>query len=168
MRPPGSVAQTVFAEPARTAHARRYHLCFVPHGRYLARDSLQEDPSLSLFCSPVYRDKMGEENGHVHLLLLQERPPPPRIRGDCLEGGVNAARPCPWIGCRYNIVEARPDQATCALDVADQGGITLEEVGDLLGVTRERIRQIEAHGLRLLAVRDHSVFRNMLRMLLVE
>lgn len=32
---------------------------------------------------------------------------------------------------------------TCALDIADRGGITLEEVGQVAGITRERVRQIE-------------------------
>ena len=36
---------------------------------------------------------------------------------------------------------------TCALDVADRGGITLEEVGTLLNLTRERIRQVERSGI---------------------
>jgi hypothetical protein len=32
---------------------------------------------------------------------------------------------------------------SCALDVAEQGGLTLEQVGEIWHVTRERIRQIE-------------------------
>jgi hypothetical protein len=32
---------------------------------------------------------------------------------------------------------------TCSLDVADRGGLTLEGIGALLNVTRERVRQIE-------------------------
>lgn len=32
---------------------------------------------------------------------------------------------------------------SCALDVADRGGATLEEIGDMLGLTRERVRQVE-------------------------
>jgi hypothetical protein len=36
---------------------------------------------------------------------------------------------------------------SCALDVAEQGGITLEEVGEILNLTRERIRQVEVRGL---------------------
>ncbi len=36
---------------------------------------------------------------------------------------------------------------TCALDVADRGGITLEEVGTIMNLTRERIRQVETRGL---------------------
>lgn len=36
---------------------------------------------------------------------------------------------------------------TCALDVADRGGITLEEIGALLNMKRERVRQIEEEAL---------------------
>lgn len=38
-------------------------------------------------------------------------------------------------------------QQSCALDVAQSGGITLEEVGEILNLTRERIRQVEVRGL---------------------
>ena len=41
---------------------------------------------------------------------------------------------------------------TCALDVAERGGVTLEDVGRILGLTRERIRQIEVGGLVKLRV----------------
>ena len=36
---------------------------------------------------------------------------------------------------------------TCSLDVADRNGITLEEVGEIMNLTRERIRQVEVRGL---------------------
>ena len=36
---------------------------------------------------------------------------------------------------------------TCALDVAEKGGITLEDVGEILNLTRERVRQVEMDGL---------------------
>jgi hypothetical protein len=32
---------------------------------------------------------------------------------------------------------------TCSLDLADEGARTLSEIGKILGVTRERVRQIE-------------------------
>ncbi|HET6345599.1 MAG TPA: sigma factor-like helix-turn-helix DNA-binding protein, partial [Myxococcota bacterium] len=41
-------------------------------------------------------------------------------------------------------------EETCALDVAERGGVTLEEVGDILNLTRERVRQVEVTGLQKL------------------
>jgi hypothetical protein len=83
----------------------------------------------------------------------------PRTRGECRE----QERPCPWVGCRHHLyLEATeagglklnfPDlepwelQHTCALDVAERGGITLEEVGEIMNITRERTRQLEVRGL---------------------
>jgi len=83
-------------------------------------------------------------------------PPRPKCRAECAE----VPRPCPYVSCRYNLYldvteigtlkmnwpDADPDEMTesCALDVADNGGITLETVAALVGMTRERIRQIEA------------------------
>jgi hypothetical protein len=50
---------------------------------------------------------------------------------------------------------------TCALDVADRGGATLEEVGAIMNLTRERIRQVEVKGLsKLSAHSDLSVLRD--------
>ena len=50
---------------------------------------------------------------------------------------------------------------TCALDVADRGGTTLEEVGAIMNLTRERIRQVEVKGLaKLEALKDMSALRD--------
>lgn len=72
----------------------------------------------------------------------------PRVRADCLEGGQNEARPCRWKDCYYYL---KHEKASCVLDIADEGGITLEEVSEVMGVTRERIRQIETLALKKLA-----------------
>jgi Sigma-70, region 4 len=98
----------------------------------------------------------------------------PRARAACLEG----ARPCPFVSCTHHLyldVSARtgaikvnfPDldvwemSETCALDVADRGGTTLEEVGAIMNLTRERIRQVEVKGLaKLAALRDMSALRD--------
>jgi len=50
---------------------------------------------------------------------------------------------------------------TCALDAAERGGMTLEEVGELLNMTRERARQIEEGALRKL--RHLPQFKQFLR-----
>jgi hypothetical protein len=42
-----------------------------------------------------------------------------------------------------------PPDKSCALDMAERGEHTLKEIGDALGLTRERIRQV------LLEVSDH-------------
>ena len=69
-------------------------------------------------------------------------------------------RPCPVTECRYHWAQ-NPCRAYnqpshegvrvgCYLDWIDEhpGGDTLEAVGDLMGVTRERVRQIQETALR--------------------
>jgi Sigma-70, region 4 len=87
----------------------------------------------------------------------------PATRGDCVDG----PRPCPYVSCRHHlylevkpttgaVVFVRPDvdvdelerlPDTCSLDVADRGGVTLEELGRQLNVTRERARQLQSASL---------------------
>ncbi len=84
----------------------------------------------------------------------------PRSRADC----ANGPRPCMFISCKNHLnLDVNPSTGsiklnfpdkevwdlaeTCALDVADRGGITLEEVGSIMNLTRERIRQVETRGL---------------------
>jgi Sigma-70, region 4 len=94
----------------------------------------------------------------------------PRTRAEC----AHEQRPCPWVSCKHHLyldVNPRtgsiklnfPDlepwelQHTCALDVADDGGHTLEEVGDITNLTRERIRQLEFRGLLELRGRSRNL-----------
>lgn len=87
----------------------------------------------------------------------------PAYRSQC----ANGVRPCPYVSCKHHLyLDVNPEtgsiklnfpdldvwemQETCALDVADRGGITLEEVGEILNLTRERIRQVEVKGLEKL------------------
>jgi sigma-70-like protein len=84
----------------------------------------------------------------------------PRTRADCMNG----PRPCLFVSCKHNLyLDVNPEtgsiklnfpdkeiwelEYTCALDVAEKGGITLEEVGEIMNLTRERIRQVETRGL---------------------
>lgn len=105
----------------------------------------------------------------VELDLVGEEPEPgvetmlrPKKRGDCIDG----QRPCPWYSCKYHLgldvhrngkmtVHIDPDELdeeahTCALDIADQGGMLLGDLGAALGMSAERIRQIESRGLDLI------------------
>ena len=89
----------------------------------------------------------------------------PKARAECKDG----IRPCPFVSCRYHLyldvnpvtgtlklnfpgLEVWEMPFTCALDVADMGGRTLEEVGHILNMTRERVRQLEASALKTLRV----------------
>ncbi len=85
----------------------------------------------------------------------------PLTRGDCIEDD----RPCPYISCKFHLFldvtkignikinfphllgpdgTPRLDEMefTCALDIADNGGETLDALGTRMNMTRERIRQI--------------------------
>lgn len=86
--------------------------------------------------------------------------PRPTTREECRP----QMRPCPWVACKHHLyLDINPETGsikinfpdlepwelkhTCALDVAERGGITLEEVGEIMNLTRERIRQVEVRGL---------------------
>jgi len=99
----------------------------------------------------------------------------PKTRGECAEG----PRPCPHVSCRHHLyldVSPRtgaiklnfPDlevwdlPISCALDVAENGATTLEDVGGILNLTRERIRQLELSALgRLEALGDMLALREL-------
>jgi hypothetical protein len=97
-----------------------------------------------------------EEYAEELAWLTQHRP---KVREDCEDG----PRPCPFVGCRYNLfldvtvggnLKMTADDPgdihpkwSCVLDVAERGPLPLEDIGDLLCVTKERVRQLEAAGL---------------------
>jgi len=75
--------------------------------------------------------------------------------------------PCPHAVCRFNLTAERRDsrgakpaeahlpviREACALEAAEQGGMTLEEIAMRLSLTRERVRQIELGALKKLWAR---------------
>lgn len=95
--------------------------------------------------------------GHRELAALARQSPPvalpprPQTRLDC----VDAPRPCPWVGCRHHLfLDVTPTGGlklnfpdldfdeipeTCVLDIAEHGGITLDQAGQTMNVTRVRI-----------------------------
>lgn len=104
------------------------------------------------------------EPREIRRLVLAEAPAAypegverPRTRGDC----ASVPRPCPWVSCRHStylhvtdagsITFAHPGvepedvdpEKSCVLDITERGEQKLEEMAEVLGVSRERIRQIE-------------------------
>ncbi len=98
----------------------------------------------------------------------------PRRRSECVEG----PRPCPYVSCQHHLyIDVSPRTGaiklnfpdlevwemgeSCALDIADRGGTTLEDVGAIMNLTRERIRQVEVKALaKLEALRDMDTLRD--------
>lgn len=82
----------------------------------------------------------------------------PATRAECVGG----ERPCPFVSCRHhlfldvdgvngsikiNFPDREPEELkhSCSLDIADDGDRTLEEIGVVMNITRERVRQVEAN-----------------------
>lgn len=89
----------------------------------------------------------------------------PLTRAECASG----PRPCPHVSCKHHLyldvspytgtikinfpeIEVWEMRVSCALDIAEHGGMRLEDVGELMNVTRERARQIEIQALAKLEV----------------
>lgn len=89
----------------------------------------------------------------------------PRRRADC----VNVPRPCPYVGCRYNLhlervasghgrravdedpTEVSPEES-CALDIADRGPHTLEQVAAVVRATPKGVAVIIERATRRLRI----------------
>lgn len=98
----------------------------------------------------------------------------PKMRVDC----ANGPRPCPFVSCTHHLyldvssrtgaiklnfpdLEVEDMKESCALDIADRGGTTLEEVGAIMNLTRERIRQLEVKALaKLTALQEMESLRD--------
>ena len=101
----------------------------------------------------------------------------PHTRGDCLPGGCNEERPCPWVTCKWHLwppVAAKsngevrlavvPDidslplvrlNNSCALDVADRAATrevpySSAELAEILGCTPQNVRNAAARAMHKL------------------
>ncbi|MBN2493244.1 MAG: DNA-binding protein [Deltaproteobacteria bacterium] len=120
----------------------------------------------------IARKQMVRERKHMEIdaeMLKLAEQMRPRTRRECM----NQQRPCLFVSCKHHLyLDVNPEtgsiklnfpdkevwelRETCALDLAERGGMTLEEVGEILNLTRERIRQVEAAGLQKLLAADNG------------
>ena len=139
-------------------------------------NSSNPKPLVRVRAKTIAMKRLTKEEIRIGKLLFPERGYwRPKTRGDC----ANVARPCPYVSCKYHLfidvnqqtgsiklnfpdLEVWDLKQSCALDVAMQGGATLEEVGEILNLTRERIRQVEVRGLFQLKEQDSAVLNSYL------
>lgn len=82
-------------------------------------------------------------------------------------------RPCPFVGCRYhnyldimpngeikfNFVDVEPENFinSCSLDIAEGSPLSLKAIGDMMGLTRERVRQIQESAFSVIRIKDETL-----------
>jgi len=92
----------------------------------------------------------------------------PKTRGECARG----IRPCPFVSCAHHLyldvtntgsltlnfpdIEPHQMKVSCALDAADEGPATLEEIGANMNLCREAARKLE---LRIMDVNKKELRR---------
>lgn len=110
------------------------------------------DDALEFDAAPLSQDVIALRDNVIRYRFPIVRP---KTRADC----VNVPRPCPFVSCRYNLYldvsdngrririnfKGEPDEmpVSCALDLAEDGPRGLIDVGQLIGTSKERARQVE-------------------------
>lgn len=122
-----------------------------PQADLFTRDWAYPKPRSISIRTPL---SQAEKAFRSEALRIVQSVPRPVTREDC-RGGI---RPCPFSSCEAHLkleiskdgtlrdnfpgVELEDMPATCWLDIAEEGEHTFAEVGVMLNVTEERIRQI--------------------------
>lgn len=146
---PEGIAEAAAAEPV------------APTGREPTTISLKEMSRDARRRRLLFSDLVASEAAEYHELTVDK----PKVRGQCMDGvGEFNGGPCPYVSCQHHLYldvndetgslklnfptkEVDELEETCSLRVADRGGITLEETGAYMNLTRERIRQVETQAL---------------------
>jgi hypothetical protein len=138
--------------PADVSLSDRAESSSSPQG--VAEDLDDSTPISCLRARTIAADRLSRAE-RAALVPYPEDVERPRTRGECAGG----PRPCPFVSCSHHLyldvtyaggikfnfpgIELEELADTCSLDLADQGGLTLEQVGEATNLTRERVRQIE-------------------------
>jgi len=118
-------------------------------------------PKKTLAVRRITRLELAAGRAELQALGADEPYDRPKTRGDC----ARVPRPCPYVACKYTLYldvsetgsiilnfphlepgEMPPEQS-CALDLAERGAMTLEDIAVVTNLTRERIRQVELKAL---------------------
>jgi hypothetical protein len=141
--------------PLAVAHVKISHV----EGQHVRTANRKE----TLSAKRILRGELKAESFRLADDLVELDAQRPKTRAECVDGH----RPCPFVLCKYhlfldvnpetgsitfNFPDVEPDELieSCALDIADRGGLILEDVGNLLNLTRERVRQVETKALHAL------------------
>ncbi len=146
-----------------------------PEGESITREQRRSRRKRDVRARTISVKRMTKRELEIGRLLYPETDYwKPRARSECVDG----PRPCPFVSCKHHLyIDVSPRTGaiklnfpdlevwdmgeTCALDVADRGGTTLEDVGAIMNLTRERIRQVEVKALaKLEALRDMMALRD--------
>lgn len=133
-------------------------------------------PKKTVAVRRITRFELATAQSELRVLGADEPFDRPKTRADC----ANVPRPCPFVGCKHNLYldtteigslvfnfphlepEQMPANRSCSLDLAEHGGMTLDQVGAAMALTRERARQVEVKALvELLArLKEHGIDRS--------
>ena len=118
-------------------------------------------PKKTLAVRRITQHELAAGRAELQALGANEPYDRPKTRSDC----ARVPRPCPYVACKYslyldvsetgsvilNFPHLEPGQMpadqSCALDLADRGAMTLEDIAVVTNLTRERIRQVELKAL---------------------
>lgn len=173
--PPPTEDELIDARIAQARADRFAREATKPNSRESRRSRRKRDVRASTI-SMKRLTKRDLEMGRMLYPADDDLPKKPRARAEC----ADVPRPCPFVSCRHHLyldvsartgaiklnfpdleVDELPADKSCALDVADRDGVTLEEVGAIMNLTRERIRQVELKSLaKLQAAHEMGTLRD--------